>query len=51
MKETLSHWKLLAFKLFYLLIEVKLERNSIFNVHRITLFQSNIYKISKNANG
>ena len=51
LKETLPRLKLIAYKLFYRFIEVKLERDTIFNVHRITLFHSTIDKISKNANG
>ena len=51
LKETLQRLKLLAYKLFYRLIEVKLERDTIFNVHRITLFHSTPNRISKNANG
>ena len=51
LKETLPCLKLLAYKLFYRLIEVKLERDTIFNVHRITLFHSITDKISKNTNG
>ena len=51
LKETLQRLKLLAYKLFYRLIEVKLEKDTIFNVHRITLFHSTTNRISKNANG
>ena len=51
LKETLPCLKFLAYKLFYRLIEVNLERDTIFNVHRITLFHSITDKISKNENG